>query len=373
MRHLYILTIFILVSCASSSTQPQVDITYETLSYAKGFRIGHGKDFTVLEVLNPWDSTKLLNKYVLVDRNTKLPDSLPSGKLVRTPVQNIAAAGTIHCALLKDFNYDQNIVAVCEPEHITIEGVVKGVKEGTVTDLGNAMMPNAELLVMSEAEIMIVSPFQNQNYSWAEKLNIPLVECAAYLEHEPLGQAEWIKFHSMFYDKRAVADSIFAATSKNYIELKELTAAVTEKPRVLAEKCYGQTWWVAAGESYAAKLYKDAGANYLWANSTGTGSLALAFESVFDTAHDADIWLIRYHIPKEDLTFSLLKSENKLYAEFDAFKNKNIYCCNTARTDYYEKSTFYPDIILADLVKVLHPSLLDNAKPQYYKQLTTNN
>ncbi|MFI3267204.1 MAG: ABC transporter substrate-binding protein [Rikenellaceae bacterium] len=367
MKYLIILTTILLFSCNAPKEKTEVDVTYEELEYAKGFKIGHGDGFTVLEVLNPWDTAKLLNRYVLVSRNNEIPEHLPEGKLIKTPVKRIAASGTIHCALLQDFEYDENIVAVCEPEHITVESVTSRVQTGEVTNLGTSMMPNAELLVMSDAEIMIVSPFQNQNYAWAEKLEIPLVECAAYLENDPLGQAEWIKFHAIFYGKEQIADSIFQEVTKNYIEITELTKDITKKPKVLAEKCYGQTWWVAAGESYAAKLYKDAGADYIWADSEGTGSLSQSFESVFDLAHDAEIWLIRYHNPQEDLTYDMLKSENKLYSEFSAFKNKTIYGCNTARTDYYEKSTFYPNIILADLMKALHPSVAENIEAKYYK------
>ena len=56
------------------------------IHYAKRFRINHFEEYTQITVMNPWDSTKTLDTYILVDRNKKLPAQLPEGNLVRTPV-----------------------------------------------------------------------------------------------------------------------------------------------------------------------------------------------------------------------------------------------------------------------------------------------
>lgn len=363
-----ILALF-LISCTTPSKNKSYNITYEDLKYAKGFRIGHTDSCTILEVKNPWDTSKLMRRYILIDKNSEQPTNLPDGEIIKVPVERVAASNTVHCGLLEKFGDDNKIVAVCEPEYIAVKSVSDGIKNKTISNLGMATMPNSELLVMSDADIMIVSPYQNQGYGWAAKINIPIIECAAYLEQLPLGQAEWIKFHALFYGKEESADSVFKSVEKNYTEIRDLTKNITKRPRLLAGKCYGQTWWVAAGESYAANLYKDAGADYIWSDTKGTGSISLSFESVYDIAHDADLWTIRYHDAQQDLSYDMLKAENKLYSEFSAFKNRQVYGCNTANTTYYEEATFYPDMALADLVKVFHPTKSEHLESKYYKHI----
>lgn len=369
LRIFYIFVLFILSSCVSSGTKGDVKIKYDDLTYAKGFRVGIGDGFKVIEVKNPWDTSKLLNRYVLVDRNEALPDDLPEGVVVKVPVERVAVTTTVECSLLSDFGVDDKVVAVTDAEFMALERVQEGVKNGKILDLGKTSMPNAELLVVSDAEVMIVSPFQNQNYGWASKIDVAIVECAAYMEQTPLGQAEWVKFHGLFYGKEALADSIFNDTEQKYLNIKAKVPNEAKKPRVLAEKCYGQTWWVASGESYAANMYRDAGADYIWADAKGTGSLGLSFEAVFDVASDADLWMIRYHNPQGEMTYDMLRAENDLYKEFDAFKQKNVYGCNTATNDYYEKATYYPNLVLADLVKVFYPETNEDVISRYYKRV----
>lgn len=44
-------------------------------------------------------------------------------------------------------------------------------------------------------------------------------------------------------------------------------------------------------------LFKDAGAAYPWSDNTETGSIPLSFETVFNRAGKADIWLIKsFHV-----------------------------------------------------------------------------
>ena len=188
------------------------------------------------------------------------------------------------------------------------------------------------------------------------------------METTPLGRAEWIRFYGLLFDKVELADSLFKATEKRYIELKELTASTTQKPVVLSEKRYGATWFVPAGESYMAKLYADAGADYIFKNTPGAGSLAMSFESVLDQAIHSNVWLIKYHDPK-DLTYSDLRREYTPYENFDAFKNKTIYGSNSAKVAYYEETPIHPDYLLEDLVKIFHPELLPDYDLRYFHQL----
>ncbi|MFR5871113.1 MAG: hypothetical protein ACLUEV_05230 [Alistipes sp.] len=59
------------------------------IEYARHYRVEHFRDYTLVDVLSPWDSLRLLRRYVLVDRERPLPVGLPEGNIVRTPLQRV--------------------------------------------------------------------------------------------------------------------------------------------------------------------------------------------------------------------------------------------------------------------------------------------
>ena len=246
--------------------------------------------------------------------------------------------------------------------------IQEGLRAGKIADLGEATAPNIEKIIDIGAEIIIASPFQNAGYGPAEKLGIPIIEAADYMESLPLGRTEWIRFYGLLFGKEAMADSIFRETEGRYLELKELAKTVTNRPTVISEKKFGSSWYMPAGDSYVAHLYNDAGADYIFKDLPGAGSTPLAFETVLDKAIHADMWLIKYN-QTNDMTYKDLRTEYTPYENFDAFKNRRIYTCNTGIVPYYEEFPIHPDYLLKDLVWVFHPELLPGYTPRYYRKM----
>lgn len=340
----------------------------DSVRYASGFNVTAHEGYTVAEITNPWDTTKILQRYILVNREQSVPSGLPQGTIIRIPVTNIAVYSAVHIAMIDLLGELDKVIGVCEPQFMNTAAVQQGIATGKITDLGQATSPNVEKIIDINAELIIASPFQNTGYGGAEKLGIPIVEGADYMENSPLGRAEWIRFYGLLFDKVAFADSLFSVTEARYLELKKLTAGVNVKPTVLPEKRYGATWFVPAGESYMAKLYADAGADYVFKDTPGTGSLAMSFEAVLDQAIHADYWLIKYYDSKR-LTYAGLRQEYTPYENFDAFKNRKVYGSNSGEVSYYEETPIHPDYLLEDLVKIFHPELLPNYTLRYFHEL----
>ena len=68
-----------------ASTVSEVQAT-DSIIYASGFHVTRFADYTRVEVRDPWDSTRLLQRYLLVDRNQPIPSGLPKGTVVKIPV-----------------------------------------------------------------------------------------------------------------------------------------------------------------------------------------------------------------------------------------------------------------------------------------------
>jgi iron complex transport system substrate-binding protein len=361
------------IGCTGSRNKQSspVNITAQNteIRYAKGFRINHFKDYTQLTVRNPWDSAKVLDTYILVDRNKQLPTNLPEGTVVRTPVKRVAFASSVHAGIWNRLNKIQLTVGVCEPEYFSIPAIAEGLKQGKIADLGMATAINPEKLIAASPEVLIISPFENTKRTEFEKVKIAVVKDASYMEESPLGRAEWIKFEAAFTNENELANKIFTKIEKSYLELCNKVSATKSRPTVFTEKKFGDVWYTAGGKSYLGRFLQDAGANYLWKELNQSGSLPFSFEKVYAQAINADFWLLKYNDAQSNMTYETLKNEYNLYGNFNAFKQKHIFAINTAKTPFYEAGPMEPDRVLADLVHIFHPELLPGYKPKYYFNL----
>lgn len=360
----------LIVSCGQSGKQTTFSevIASDSIRYASGFKVTYYENYTTVEVTNPWDTVKLLQRYLLVDRNHPVPDDLPKGTLVKVPLQNIVVYTSVHASIIDQLGESDKIIGVCEPEYMDSPVIQEGVRSGRIVDLGMATSPNIEKIIDINTEYIIASPFQNSDYGKAEKLGIPIIEAADYMESLPLGRAEWGRFYGLLFNRKEKADSIFHETEKRYLALKELASTAVFRPTVFSEKRYGSFWYIPGNDSYVAHFFKDAGSDYIFKDISGAGSSPLAFETVLDKAMHADLWLMKYNL-SEDLTYAGLRAEYTPYENFDAFKNKKIYGCNTGKVPYYEEFPIHPDYLLKDLIKIFHPELLPDYSLRYYRAI----
>lgn len=342
--------------------------------YASLIEIADKDGYTEVSVRNPWDTAGLLHKYILIDRDSPVPAGIPAGSIIRTPVERAVTYSTIHAAIIEELGKSDKIVGICEPQYLTSAALKKAVREGSIADCGNSVSPNIERIISTQAEVLIATPFQNSSYGAAEKIGIPIIEGADYMERHPLGRAEWIRFFGLLFGCPEKADSIFRSTEKRYTGIRDsvsaaISAGKAARPLLMAEKRYGGLWGVAARNSYMAAMYRDAGACYPFGDIEGGGSAQMSFETILERCINADIWIFKY-ASDEPMTYNGLLAEYPLYAEFAPFTDRNIYACNTLGTDYYEVVAIHPEIILEDLVRIFHPGLLPEKGSAYFGPLS---
>lgn len=361
---------FWMVACTPSGkqTSSKEALSSDSIQYAQGFTVQRFDTYIMVEVRDPWDSTRLLQRYLLVDRTKSVPGGLPKGTIVKVPVKDIVIYTSVHAAIIDQLHETDKVIGVCEPRYMDTPAIQEGIQAGRIADLGEATSPNIEKMIEIGAELVIASPFQNSSYGPVEKIGIPIIEGADYMEAFPLGRTEWIRFYGLLFGKEEMADSIFKETEQAYLSLKDLTANIDNRPTVLSEKKFGSSWYVPSGDSYMAHLIEDAGADYMFKDLPGAGSTPLAFETVFDKAIHADIWLVKYNQSSE-MTYNDLRSEYTPYENFDTFKKKRIYTCNTGAVPYYEEFPIHPEYLLKDLIWIFHPELVFGYSPRYFREM----
>ncbi len=364
-------TVLLLSACGGKSSTASGSEQGDTipLHYSSNLSLIDYEDCIVAQLRNPWDTAKILHTYVLVDKNQPLPQELPQGTLVRTPLSKAVIYSSVHCSLLKDFGALNSIGGVCDLKYIKLPEIEEGCRNGTIADVGDGMNPNIEKIIDLHPDAILLSPFENSGgYGRVEKLNVPIIECADYMETSSLGRAEWMRFYGLLFGKKTEADAMFAAVERNYKDLQELVKPISFAPSVMCDLKTSSTWYTPGGNSTIAKLYSDAGANYIFREDTHSGSLPYPFEVIFEKGQQTDFWLIRYNQPV-DKTYGELEKEFAPYAGFRDFKERNIYGSNTNRVPFYEETPFHPDWLLKDLIKIFHPSLSEGYELRYYNKL----
>ena len=364
-------TLFLSLGCdvkQRSSSDRIGSSSEKAMLYATGFEVTDRDGYTEVAIKDPWNKGKILRRYLLTPRDKQLPAALPSGTVVRVPLRKMVVYTAVHAAMFDELGAIEEITGVCEGRYIKDSTIKARIEKGLIQDLGKATSPNIEKMIALGTEVIIASPFEHGSYGAVEKTGIPVIECTDYMETDPLGRAEWIKFIGLLTGEVERADSLFRTTESNYLRLKALTENVSYRPKLMTEMRYGNSWYVSGGESYMAHLYKDAGADYLFAYLKGAGGIPLSFESVLQKAIHADLWTILYN-RDEEMTYSALQSDYNSYSRFDAFCNRRIYGCNVNYLPYYEEVPLHPDYLLEELIAIFHPNLLSSHTFRYFKPL----
>ena len=341
--------------------------------YASHLQMVDCMGYTLVNIRNPWDTLKTLHSYILMPHEKEYnADTLPKGTVVRVPLQRSVIYTSVHCGLVNEFGALDGVIGVCDAKYIHQEEVLQRLADGRLVDLGNAQSPDVERMIDLQPDALLLSPFENSGgYGMVERLGVPIVECADYMETSALGRAEWMRFYGRLYGCGDNADSLFAKVEVGYMKWKHKAQACTDRPTVFADLPVGaSTWYVSGGGSTIGRMYADAGARYLFADNASTGSVPLSLETVYAKAQHADIWLIRYHAP-QNRTYRSLADEFEPYIHFDAFRNRRMYGCNTAYSRFYDEVPFHPERLLAEFACMFHPELYSGYLdiPRYYTPL----
>lgn len=292
--------------------------------------------------------------------------------IVAVPVQRIVVTSTTHIPALEALEVDDKLVGFPDTKYISSEATRKRIDAGQVKELGNNEAINTEMVLELNPEVVVGFGVdgQNKGYATLQRANIPVVYNGDWAEETPLGKAEWIKFFAPFFNKEALADSIFKGIERSYLEAKELAKTAKEKPTVLSGALYKDVWYLPGGNSWAAEFFSDAHADYLWKDTPETGSLSLSLESVLEKGKSAEFWIS----PAQYTSYKAMEAANRHYLEFDAYKNRNSYSFagNTGETGgllYYELAPQRPDLVLKDLIHIFHPELSPDHELFFFKPL----
>ena len=335
-----LLSAVLLSSCGGRQTASDDGGDTVRFRYAKLLQLVRHEGYTVATIKHPWRQDAVLHRYVLVPADGVVPEGSPEGTVIRTPLRRSVVFTTVHCSLLSMLHREGSVAGVADLKYIKAPYVQAGVSTGRIVDCGDGMSPVIEKIIDLRPDALLLSPFENSGgYGQLEEIDIPIVECAEYMEPSPLGRAEWMRFYGLLYGCEHEADSLFALVDSSYNKLKsDVRSLMSDVQRssssVLVDKVTGSVWYVPGGRSTIGQMLADAGAQYPWASDDRSGSIALPFETVLERGSDCDVWILRYS-GRQPLTRQQLLSEHRGYNQFRAFREGRVYGCNVEQSLFY--------------------------------------
>lgn len=377
MRNLYYLLFIAALAisgCKSDTKHIEAKSTTvaNSVTHANGLQLYRYDGYTVVKVTKPWPEAQKGFTYVLTKKGAVIPDSLAQYTTVQVPLKTVVVTSTTHIPSLELFGAENTLVGFPGTDLISSEKTRARIDSGKVKEAGANETLNTEVLIDLAPDAVVGFSISGTNKALAtlEQSGLKVLYNGDWTEQTPLGKAEWIKFFGALYDQEDKADKLFADIEKQYTEALTLAQKATTKPTVLGGAMFQDQWYLPQGGSWAALFLKDAKSNYLWADSEGTGSLTLSFETVLDKGQNADVWIG----PGQYTTYKEMTDANPHYAQFKAFKTKNVYSYSSKKGAtggllYFEFAPARPDLVLKDLIAILHPDLMPGYELHFFEKL----
>jgi iron complex transport system substrate-binding protein len=345
-----------------------------TVQYAKGFRLEYVGNYKVISVQNPFEPQAKAVRYLLVPRGATRPAGYPDAQVIETPLRSLVGLSSMHVALADFLGASDLVVGVGSFKYVSAARVRQRIAAGQVYEVGQGKELNNELLVTHHPDLVMTTGWPGEGVDHFQTLRaagVPVLINSEWVETTPLARAEWVKVLAALLNKEAIVNQKFDAVAREYQRLAALGCGAAKKPSVVVGLPFKDVWYVPDTDSYMAQFLRDAGATYHWDRTKApSGSLALSFEAAAPVALGADYWLQTGSLA----TKAALLAQDARYAAFAPVKNNRVFN-NNLRTnaqgsnDYWESGAMHPDLILADLLHILHPELLSTWTLRYYRPL----
>jgi len=374
-NRLVILAVTILLcSCRHGGSSTSASGTDASSSAAR-FELQEKHGYTILTVRDPWQNsrgTELV--WYLLPHDMVIPDGIAEEQVIRVPVRRMICMSTTHLAMMRALDATDLLVGISGPDLVFDSLILDAVSRGQIVDIGYEGNLNNELIVTLKPDILmaygVASP-SSGNTGKLSAMGVKVLYNADYLEEHPLARYEWIRLFGVLTGREAMADSLFREVSAAYRELAEnVRKNVQERPDVLLGAPWEDVWYVSPVNSYTGRLIEDAGGHYLYSDLTEAHSVPFSVEAVFERATVADIWLN----PGTSESLSDIAATDHRMVRLPVYTQGGVWNNRKRMTqkggnDYWESAVVRPDLLLKDIVSIIHPELLPEHRQYYYIRL----
>ncbi len=342
--------------------------------YALYFDISNNSNNNkIITVYETWSGKNEQTDYIVSGENDNKEISVSNETIIQTPIKKIVCMSTSHLPFISMLGESASIVAVSGGRYISDSLITAKIKKNEIVDIGFEASINYEVLLQINPDIVFTYGVNGENNQHIEKIKqagITVVVVSDYMENHPLGKLEYLKFFGAFFNKSEMADSLYNVTKDRYLEAKSRAYNFTNKPRVLLNAPWKDVWYVPGQNNYMSHLINDAGGVVILSKPGESHSYTHSIENVIQEAFSADFWLN----PNFFHTLKDLKESSPLFANLLVLNEGKVFNNNKRDTpaggsDFWERGVVEPDVILNDLINILHPEVSNKKELVYYKLL----
>lgn len=340
-----------------------------TLTEATNVAITYHGSYQVLTVKRPYLGGKPVS-YVLVRCGAPAPalsGELAHAQRITVPVHSLYSGSTTHLAMITELGQAGVVTGVASPAAVADPQIRERIEAGEIVGYAPGGQLNVERVLAAGPDLLVTEGIDDPGYPKLREAGLPVVADAEWLESTPLGRAEWVKVFAALTGTERQAAQAYADIRDRYRALAARAAAAKPLP-VLVGTMYSGSWSMPTGASYSGRLVADAGGTYPWLSDTGAESRQLNFESVYTSAGTSPVWLVT----DDWQTLGDAVARDSRYGELTALQTGHVWSATKALSPgggnlYWERGTARPDLLLGDLVAILHPELAGQHDFEFYR------
>lgn len=377
-KRLYILLLAALLFSACHQSEPFDVSLFDEVVYsprhAVGFEIRRHAESgtTLITSTNPWQGAEEVSYKLLIDPNNHFSNSADV-QHINTPAERILCMSSSHIAMLDAIGEVERVVGVSGIDFISNDYITANRQK--IGDVGYDNNINYELLIAIDPDLVLLYGINAANSveNKLRELGIPFAYIGEYVESSPLGKAEWMVAVGEIVGKREQSIEHFNSIVSHYNAVAEKIKehiGNTPRPKIMLNTPYRDSWFLPSESSYMVQLIKQAGGNTFTAGDNGNSSAPIDIEQAMLYATQSDIWLN----PSGCNSIAELVKLNPKFVDTPPVINGKVWNNNARQTpmggsDFWESGVVRPDIILQDLVTILHPEIMPAHDLYYHKQL----
>ena len=328
--------ILCLLGLACIACQPKG--TSSIADNSASFSIDIQGDSTTITIYSPWQKGKVMQQL-----------TIGNGLLA----ERVVCTSATHMGFISELGMMDKVVGVCRPERVY--NLSEEDRE-RITDIGDDMQPSMEQILLLNPDLVILYTYAQGDPipAQVEALGIPILYCNEWTETTPLARAEWIRVFGAVFGCQTKADSVFASVCDAYGRMRAMgDGQLAMGKSIMSGMSWRGTWYVPAGGTFMGNLFRDAGAQYRYADNPSTSSIPLTMEQTLQDFAEADVWVgCNAH------TLAELQSIDEKHTWFKAFQTGQVYnfyrrTLPSGANDFWESGTVHPERILHDLQAIL--------------------
>lgn len=344
------------------------------MAYAKTFKVVERDGYRIVDLkasVVSWGGTAVgqeqFQRLVLVPRGAVAPPltgDLAGATLIRTPVMRVASNSAYHEAFTKALGINDRLVAVGGVKSWD-DDVRARARSGAIRQIGYGWHspPDLDALVAAKPDVLLMSMGDMKNVGAKpriEALGIPVVPI--FLDNEPdyMGRVDYVRLIGMLTGREREADAYVNMVARNVAALKKAAAAQPTRS-VLSAWFAGGDLWNPVIRNADAKMLRDAnGRNpFQGPDDPNRDSFnKVSTEELIARGADADCWIMR-DSHSAPFTDRAVLARFKAYREGCLFAADGMTKPQADAFDLYETAVIRPDLVLGDIVRMLHPALHD--------------